>query len=66
MLRKFYCMILSICILLISASCSQNEKEIAKSNEQLSEEFSKVWIERWNLLEEKDMLLPNGKIFYTI
>ncbi len=49
---------LSVCALLMVAACSSAENKTSKSTEQLAQEFSKLWIERWNKLPEEEMRLP--------
>ncbi len=64
MYRVFLCS-LSACALLMCAACSPAENKVSKSTEQLAQEFSELWLERWDKLpeEEKGMMLPEGRIF---
>ncbi len=64
-LHHIFLISLSICILFMFVACSSSEKITDKSKEQMAQEISKLWIDSWNSIpaEEKEMLLPQGKIF---
>lgn len=62
---RVFLLVLSVCVLLMCVGCSSAESKTVKSTEQLAQEFSELWIKKWNELpeEEKEARIPEGRIF---